>query len=349
MGTKYYDGTALLSKKDINGNTPEIYLVTTNRAGGKTTWFSKKLVEDFIRDGKKFLLLYRFNYELDNLGDSFFKDIGSLFFRDYSFEAVKAMRGMMCDLYLCKDKERMHCGYAITLGLADTIKKKSHMLSDVAHIYMDEFQSETDHYCENEIIKFMSVHNTVARGQGKQSRYVPTYLVGNTVSLLNPYYVALGISSRMRKDTRFLKGNGWVCEQGFVESASIAQSESAFMKAFENEAYNKFSAQAVYLNDSDAFIGKPAGKCFYKATVRYKGKNYGIFEFPDAGYMYASTRYDKDFPFRYALTLEDHSINYLLLAKPDYQIQQWRYIFDHGAFRFQNLECKQMVIDLLRY
>lgn len=347
--SKYYDGTALLNKLDINGNKPEIFLVTTNRTGGKTTWFSKKLIDDFVNQGKKFMLLYRFNYELDNLAESFFKDIGSLFFQDYNFEAVKGMRGMLADLYLDSGNGSRHCGYAITLGVADTIKKKSHLFSDVGQIYMDEFQSETDHYCEKEIIKFISIHNTVARGQGKQSRYVPTYLVGNTVSLLNPYYVSLGISSRMKKDTRFLRGPGWVCEQGFVESAAAAQTESTFMQAFANEDYNKFSTQAIYLNDSDAFIGKPSGKCIYKATVRYMGKDYGIFEFPENGYMYASTKYDRDYPLKYTLTLDDHNINYLLLSRPDYNIMQWRYIFDHGAFRFQNLECKKMIIDLLRY
>ena len=59
----YYDGTKLLSMKDLNGETPEIYLCTANRSAGKTTYFSRLLFNKFIEDHEKFALVYRFNYE----------------------------------------------------------------------------------------------------------------------------------------------------------------------------------------------------------------------------------------------------------------------------------------------
>ena len=37
----YYDGTRLLSMKDLNGKKPEIFIVTTNRTLGKTTYFRR--------------------------------------------------------------------------------------------------------------------------------------------------------------------------------------------------------------------------------------------------------------------------------------------------------------------
>lgn len=78
--SKYYDGTKLLSLSDLNGEKPEIYISTTNRSGGKTTYFSRWAVNRFLKYGEKFALLYRFNYELDDIADKFFKDIGTLFF-----------------------------------------------------------------------------------------------------------------------------------------------------------------------------------------------------------------------------------------------------------------------------
>ena len=56
---EYYDGTKLLSMKDLNGDTPEIFLCTSNRSAGKTTYFERMLVNRFIRTGKKFCLIYR--------------------------------------------------------------------------------------------------------------------------------------------------------------------------------------------------------------------------------------------------------------------------------------------------
>ena len=61
--TKYYEPTELLSKKDLDGEEPSIYLVTSNRSAGKTTAFLKLQLEDFKNNGKKAMLLYRQKYE----------------------------------------------------------------------------------------------------------------------------------------------------------------------------------------------------------------------------------------------------------------------------------------------
>ena len=90
----------------------------------------------------------------------------------------------------------------------------------------DEFQSETNHYCDNETKKFISIHTSIARGQGEQVRYVPVYMLSNPVSIINPYYVEMGISGRLKDDTKFLRGDGFVLEQGYIESASIEQKNS---------------------------------------------------------------------------------------------------------------------------
>ena len=50
----YYDGTKLLSIKDINGNTPSLYICTSNRSAGKTTYFNRLLVNRFLDKGEKF-------------------------------------------------------------------------------------------------------------------------------------------------------------------------------------------------------------------------------------------------------------------------------------------------------
>ena len=62
----FYDGAKLLSLTDITGSKPEIYMCTTNRSGGKTTWFNRYCLKRFINYGEKFMLLYRYNYELDD-------------------------------------------------------------------------------------------------------------------------------------------------------------------------------------------------------------------------------------------------------------------------------------------
>ena len=128
----YYDGTKLLSMTDINGNKPELYLCTTNRTGGKTTYFGRWCVNKFLETGSKFALIYRFNYELDDVAGKFFKDISGLFFPEYSMISERRASGIFHELFLTRNNEdnKRSCGYAISLNSADQIKKYSHFFSD---------------------------------------------------------------------------------------------------------------------------------------------------------------------------------------------------------------------------
>ena len=343
LETKYYDGTKLLSMMDINGCKPEIYICTTNRTGGKTTYFGRLCVNRFFDKGEKFCLVYRFNYELDDCADKFYKDISGLFFPDTVMTSKRRASGIFHELFI-DDKS---CGYAISLNSADQLKKYSHLFNDVARMLFDEFQSETNHYCSDEVKKLLSVHTSIARGNGEQIRYVPLYMLSNPVSLINPYYTELGISSRLKDDTKFLKGDGFVLEQGFIESASEAQKESGFNRAFKNNSYIAYSAENVYLNDNQAFIEKPKGNSKYVATIKYDGNEYGLREYGDLGLVYCDNKPDKTFPLKISVTTDDHQINYVMLKRNDMFIYNLRFLFEKGCFRFKDLKCKEAVLKML--
>lgn len=345
MNTKYYDGTKLLSMLDINGRKPEIFICTTNRTGGKTTYFSRLMVNRFLDRGEKFAILYRFNYELDDCADKFFKDIGKLFFKGKTMTSQRKAAGIFHELFL----DNISCGYAISLNSCDQLKKYSHLFSDVMRIMFDEFQSETNHYCSDEIRKLLSVHTSIARGIGEQVRYVPVYMLSNPVSIINPYYVELGISNRLRDDTKFLRGDGFVMEQGFVESASEALLESGFNRAFSKNSYVAYSAQCVYLNDAKAFIAKPTGNNRYLGTLKYNGTDYGIREYPELGIVYCDDKPDPTYTYKITVTTEDHEINYVMLKKSDLFLSSLRYYFEHGCFRFKDMKCKDAVLKALSY
>lgn len=341
----YYDGTKLLSMSDINGDKPEIFICTSNRSAGKTTYFSRLCVNRFLDKKEKFCLVYRFNYELDGCADKFFKDIHGLFFPEYTMTSKRMASGSYHELYLNNES----CGYAIALNNADQLKKYSHFLSDTARMMFDEFQSETNHYCSNEIEKLLSVHTSIARGNHKQVRYVPIYMVSNPVSLINPYYCALGISSRLKNDTKFLKGEGYVLEQGFNEAASIANKESAFNRAFSGSSYIAYSAENVYLNDNLAFVEKPNSIGSYMCTLKCDGSYYGVREFPSEGIVYCDNRPDMTYPIRIAVTTDDHQINYVMLRRNDDFIKVLKNYFLKGAFRFKDLKSKEAVLKAISY
>lgn len=339
----YYDGVRLLSMPDINGKTPELFLCTSNRSAGKTTYFSRLLINRYKNHQKKFAILYRFNYELDDCAGKFFKEIQGLFFKKDVMRSQRMTAGIYHQLFLNDEP----CGYAISMNSADQLKRYGHFFSDTDAIFFDEFQSETGHYCPNEIRKFISIHTTIARGGGKQARYVPVYMCSNPVSLLNPYYVSLGISSRLQENTRFLRGDGFVLEQGFNESASKALSDSAFNRAFSGEEYVAYATQNIYLNDRATFIEKPKGRSRYLATIRVGGADYAVREFPDVGFVYCDQSIDSSNKNKLVVSSEDHTVNYVMLRQNDLFITSLRWYFDKGCFRFKNLSCKQAIMTCL--
>lgn len=345
MAKEFYDGTKLLSMKDINGNTPEIYMCTSNRSAGKTTYFSRYCVKKFLEGKGKFGLIYRFNYELDDCADKFFKDIGSLFFKGMVMESKRRASGIFHELFL----DGKSCGYAVSLNSCDQLKKYSHLFSDIERIIFDEFQSENNHYCSEEVRKFISLHTTIARGQGQHVRYVPVFMLSNPVSIINPYYVEMHISERLKDDTKFLRGNGFVLEQGFVKSASDSILSSGFNSAFGDNKYVSYSAECIYLNDSQAFIDSPSGYSRYIGTLKYGGKDYGIREYPELGIIYCDDRADSTFKFKITVTTDDHSVNYVMLKNNDLFLSNLRYFFEKGCFRFKDLKCKEVLLKALSY
>lgn len=342
---KYYDGTKLLSMLDINGNKPEIYLCTTNRSGGKTTYFGRLCINRFLDKGEKFGLIYRYNYELDDIVNKFYKDLGSLFFPTHEMTSKRRASGIFHELFL----DNNSCGYAISLNSADQIKKYSHLFSDIKRMIFDEFQSETNHYCNNEVKKLLSIHTSIARGQGEQVRYVPVYMLSNPVSIINPYYVEMGISGRLKDDTKFLRGDGFVLEQGFIESASKSQKTSGFNRAFASNSYTAYSSENVYLNDNKSFIEKPTGKNKYLVTLRYNGCDYGLREFTENGFIYCDDKPDNTFKMKITVTTDDHNINYVMLKRNDFFLSNLRYLFERGCFRFKDIKCKEAVLKALSY
>lgn len=342
---KFYDGTKLLSLMDINGNKPEIYICTSNRNAGKTTYFSRLCVNRFLKHGEKFAILYRFKYELDDCAENFFKDIGTLFFKDHEMTSKSKANGIYHELYL----DKISCGYGISINSADQLKRRGHLFSDVSRILFDEFQSETNHYCDNEIRKFMSIHTSIARGGGDNIRYLPVYMLSNPVSILNPYYVHLDISKRLTDNVKFLRGAGYVVEQGYVDYAAENQKKSGFNQAFSNSDYLAYAAEGVYLNDIKSFIDKPQGQGRYLATIKYMGKEYAVREYAHEGIVYCDDKVDKTFADKLVVTTEDHNINYVMLHRNSLFITMLRNYFEHGAFRFKDLDCKNAILKTLSY
>lgn len=288
--------------QDLDGQKPEIYISTSNRSAGKTTFFNGYAVHDFLERDNKFCLLYRNKYEMEHAADTFFGEIGKLFFKGLILKQetlIKnvAYRLLIGENYDPDDKEASFCGiccgYVTSLSSSEQIKRASHLLSDTTKIIFDEFQSEKGTYLKNEIALLMSIHDSIARGNGEQARYLPLYLIGNLIDIYNPYYEALGITQRIDPRCNYMRGNGWVLEQGFNASASAAHQASAFHRAFSHENYVNVSLEKQYLiTDSQFICNNIPNYGLYIGTITHNKQKYGIRYIDSIGTYYISKKID---------------------------------------------------------
>lgn len=338
---KYFEAHPVTDFKDINGETPEIMLVDGNRTGGKTTAFSKMLVEDFLNNGKKFFLIYRYRNELPNVAEAFFKDIKVLFFEDHEMTAESQASGAFYSLFI----DGVSCGYASSLSMVGKLKKFSHIFSDVENMFFDEYQDENNIYLPDEVNKLMSLHTTVARGRGKAVRFVPLYMASNSISIFNPYYTALGITAKINSKTKVLKGEGFILLRLIIKDVAEAQKNSAFNRAFSNSGYLDSSIDNAFLNDDSFNVVKQSNYKFVLFVYYCAGELYSCYRNPD-GTMYVKKGGDKNVNPCFGALLSDRGDNVSFIRNTAY----WSYcrrVYQEAMIYFETVEAKHTFLQLI--
>lgn len=341
----YYSGYKLLNKKDLDGRKPELYFCVGTRRGGKTFFYNDYVFSRFAKHEEKFLLLFRYNNELYNVSENFFGDIGKNKYTNLSMDQKFLVKDKIVNLYLkTPEKGSVHCGYACSLNATDAVKKNSHFLNDTARMLFDEFMPEDNRYLPDELKKFQSIYTSLSRKYGQQYRYLPTIFVSNAVTLLNPYFSKTDIPERLRENTKFLRGHGYVLENSNIHVDGLE--ESGVYRAFDSE-YSKYASENVYLNDDITnIIKRPSERNQYFLTFSYKNKDFAIRKYADCLYV------DRSVDVSNSLKLSaDKNIKPGFVSKnfrPEI-LQFLRNYYNQGSFRFKDLESKVAAIKFLSF
>lgn len=328
--------------KDIDGKTPDIYICDGNRTAGKTYSFKLTLLRGWFRHGEQFVLIVRNQVDAKGYGEAFWQDVGSDRYKEHELREEPVSKGTFYKLYI----DDLLCGFVLPLSMARKVKRYSGLFTNVKCMFFDEYQDESNIYLKDELQLLMSLHTTIARGHGEQSRRVPLYLVSNTVSILNPYYTAFGIHKLLRDNTKFLKGHGWVFEKTMNESAKKAFQESRFNIALADTKYYSYASENLYLNDNKAMIQKPEGVGRYFMSIKYDDNYYNVRIYPTC--VYVSKGYDISHPVKMVFRAQDMCGDHFILATRT--CNQWQSLknwFSSGSLRFDSLESKNIVFDIL--
>lgn len=334
---EYYDVNRLINLKDLTGSTPSVYLVDGHRSIGKTTAIKRFLIKDYRKNLNQFIILKRYNVDLESAALSLWINFGEYFFPSLEYKYKKIYRGLLYELYI----NDTVCGFILAISQSNKIKDISNIFNQVGNIFFDEAQSEDGIYVSNEVNRVMSIYTSVARGYGEKNRAVRLILSGNRISLINPYYHELGINKRIKNNTRTLKGRGWVLERILSEDID----SKATLKAFNENKYLKASSSDEYLLDNYAFIKKPKGCYKYLCSILHNNEWYCAKQY--LNYIYIENWHDKGFNLRVVIDRKQLIEGTVYISQVSYLKHYIKYYYDIGRITFDSLKSRNLCIDLL--
>lgn len=343
----FYDGTKLLNMRDRNGNQPEILFSISNRGAGKTYFFAKHMIEKYEQEGKKFALMCRYGTkELGSVADGIFKAFLQNERHGCSVSEKICQKGVYSEVILTRpteDKKTETCkiGYVLPINSSDSLKRISSTFVDVDLMFFDEFQC--DNYVPDEVSKFINIHFTVARGNKEGVRFVPVILASNSLSIVNPYFVALGIATKIQSNTKYYKGDGLVLERFTNFEVAERQKESPFNRAFSKSRQVQSNIDNSWLNDSWALVGKPDawGRALYVCTLIDGDKQYGVRYYPQMGYYFINRKIDKSCPSIYNLSVD--GVENVPLIKNTLVLRNLKNGYGKGIVRFSDISVKDVM------
>lgn len=251
-------------------------------------------------------------------------------------------QGLFYEMFL--DGESL--GFAVSLNNVDALKKYSPLFSDVFICIMDEFQLENGKYLKKEVEKLQSLAITIARGGGAQSRPIKIFLLGNNVSMLNPYFIFFDVTRRKKVDTKYVRGRGWIAEFLYNKSAGDAIKANGLYRAFDSD-YMEYSANNKKLFNEDEFIGKAVGKTKYLFTIKHNNKLWGVREELTSGKVFISEQFDQSSKNVLVFSSGEHSSNTVMLSKNSFISKRLKDSYQLGLLRFSSLNAKNVIYDIL--
>lgn len=334
----------LLNEPDLDGNTNiGIRMLSGNRTSGKT-FAMIELALNKLKDGVRHCFITRTISE-SRSPENFYTDVlntKSDTYKDFKITSKTFNEGLYTIIY--NNDEII--GYAVSLKKANAIKKYSGVFQNVGLILFDEYQLEDNsEYLKDEPQLLQRVILSVTRGGGDRSRNALVLMLSNCCSLLNPYYVNLGIHKRIRDNTKMIRGHGWVAQFDFNAEASNAVKNNIAANVFDTTEI-AYASENVYLHDNLALTTKNVKKDRYVCTISLSSKDYGVWYLKN-GFYYVDNVINGNILFEKYTDNINCSDDAIYITRKTFVYQTLKTAFEFGLIRFNSAVSRDAVFDML--
>lgn len=309
--------------------------VIGSRGCGKTYAAKKHVVKRFLKTGKQFVYLRRYKDELDETAETYFNDI--IYNKEFPNHKIEYKNG----IYVI---DGMVAGYAMALTKAKDYKSIAY--PEVETIIFDEFLIEDNgyaRYLKNEVKQFLNFYMSIDRYRG-----VTVFFLANSVALINPYTLYFDLSMPYGSD--FLRKGDLLLQMVNNEAYIENRKQTRFGKMIEGTAFAEYAVENKFQDNNKTFIMKKTEKAMYFFTFLYEDCSYGVWIDYKVGKIFVSENVDPSCGVVYAITVEDHTPNTLLLNQLNRSPYFKRFIENYkmGNVYFESLKIKQVVYEIIK-
>lgn len=329
---------------EVMSHNAMLNFIIGERGVGKSYGIKKYVINKAINKKRKFIYLRRYETELKkSINDNeFFKDIGKdNKFKDYEFKIDGDKF-----LYRIKgDKNKwIVIGYAIPLSKA--LIYKSVPFDDVDTIIFDEFLIDTGtyKYLKNEPEKLLDFMETVGRLRDN----VHVYCLGNSISIVNPYFDYFNLSLPYNKTIKkFQEGLILVNYIKNIQYREIKK-QTNFGKLIKGTKYAEYNINNNFLKDNNNFIKKRSKRCRYFYTIKIDKHLYGVWVDNNTNEMFINNKVIENYGIVLALNTNDHNENTMLIKTKSVFFQNLYNHYKIGLLFFESQTIKSNILEIIR-
>lgn len=331
----YYDGAKLI------GYGAPVNIVIGERSEGKTYYFKRRGIRNFLNKGQTWVYCRRYNNTLKAMLDKhdFFGDIK----RNNEFPGVEfRVDGRTMQLRQEGEKAWHTFGFFTALSQAQTYKGTTDATCSM--LVYDEFINElrTPGYLPNEPTILMNYWETLDRREDR----VKIFMLANAADMVNPFFLEWGIVLDKPGFRRYRGGMlvvQWDDNPGFAEHAA----DSNIGRFTAGTGYDTYARGNVFIGSGSEFCeDKPQG-ARPVCGLRFKDQLFGVWKDAQTG-RYFITRKVPNGTMLFALTTADHRPNIIMLEQADPFLKALVQHYRFGMLFFDKPATRENFMNALR-
>ena len=335
----YYNGAKALSY-----NCP-ITMVCSERTFGKTYYYKRRAIQNFIEKGYTWLYLRRYDSQVKEQlrkKQSFFGDIVlNDEFPGYEFR----VNGRVFECKRPGEKTFETMGAFVALNAFES--QKGVVDARLHTIVFDEFikSSRRTRYMPDELSAFASLWESYDR---KEDR-VRWVMLANLTDMLNPYFLEWGITPYrgMPEYTRW-KNKTVLLHMARSDAAFQERSKASnIVQVFGGSKYDNVNRLSILDTADQSFIAPKTPEAKYQVTLAFQGDCLAVWLDMGRGEYYVARKRPKTEKVL-ALTREDMRPNMVMIGRASPWLDTLARMYRYGFCLFDNANTRERTLNMLQ-